>query len=451
MGRRLLDSSRWLLLAAIILSVWLWGGTRLWTRDVIRWVLLADTALFTLSLLLMRRLPRIPWPAATACLGLMAGGCFLYVNAHADFDPDILTFIEGTAPIPSLPGFLDRALVLPELLLSAGLLGTFVIACDLSANREWRRRLWVTIAITGVSFVILGLAQRLTDAPAIFWNITENTGKTFFGTYRYHANAGALLNLFLPMTAGLALLALRETAQFPKAFWTASAVLILASCFVNASKGAEIITLLILLAGFPWLLLTLRSRNSSGCGVWAGILPWLVIVLLGTTFLAWSLGVETSLSRWETAKKDEGRIRTYDAIIHHTLPRTGWFGSGPGTFEQIQADEIARNHLPIEGRWDKAHNDHLQMLVEWGAWGYALWLVILGGACIRGVTLSTHPASPSRRALGVCGVLALAGILLHACADFPLQIVSLEFIALCIAGLLWGTPSEETGAPAEHH
>jgi hypothetical protein len=447
MGRRLLDCSRWLLLASVILSVWLWGGTRLWTRDVIRWVLLADTALFAIALVLIGRLPRIAWPAATAAMGLLAGGGFLCWNAHAYFDPNTLIFTESTASIPSLPGFLDRALVLPELLLNAGLLGTFVIASDLSANREWRRRLWITIAVTGVSFVILGLAQRLSDAPAIFWNITEDTGRTFFGTYRYHANAGAFLNLVLPMTAGLALLALGESAQFPKAFWTAAAILIFASCFVNVSKGAEIISLLILLGGLPWLLLTLRSCHSSGRGTWARILPWLGIVIFGGFFLAWSCGVETSLSRWESAKEDEGRIRTYDAIIHHTLPRTGWFGSGPGTFEQVQADEIARNHLPIEGRWDKAHSDHLQILVEWGAWGYALWLVILGGACVRGVTLSTHPASPSRRALSVCGVLALAGILLHACADFPLQIVSLQIIALSVAGLLWGTPSEDPDIP----
>jgi integrase/recombinase XerD len=52
--------------------------------------------------------------------------------------------------------------------------------------------------------VVLGVAQRFTDAPGIFWSPYRYVGETFFATFRYHANAGAYINLVLPFIVALA-------------------------------------------------------------------------------------------------------------------------------------------------------------------------------------------------------------------------------------------------------
>ncbi len=65
--------------------------------------------------------------------------------------------------------------------------------------------LWWVIVIAGTSISLLGLLQKATGAPMIFW--ATPTGPpppptTFFATYFYHANAGAFLNLTWPFAAG---------------------------------------------------------------------------------------------------------------------------------------------------------------------------------------------------------------------------------------------------------
>jgi O-antigen ligase len=163
------------------------------------------------------------------------------------------------------------------------------------------------------------------------------------------------------------------------------------------------------------------------------------IILLGA-ILALSFGTDRTQDKWrQSSLKDEGRLLTYRTILQDTLPLTGYWGTGPGSFESVFQSVVENNHLPVQGRWDKAHNDHLQTLLEWGAPGYLCWGLLLGGALIRGFVLSRRGDGLPPRMLGACGVLSLSGVILHALGDFPLQIPSLLLVTLCIAGLLWGT------------
>ena len=86
---------------------------------------------------------------------------------------------------------------------------------------------------TGVSVVLLGLTQKLTHATAVFWG-PENMGDTFFATWRYHANAGAFMNLVWPLLAAWTALAfLREEARWKKILLTTGLVICLAGLAVN--------------------------------------------------------------------------------------------------------------------------------------------------------------------------------------------------------------------------
>lgn len=442
LGHRIITLSRWLLLITAVVTIGLWGGTRPWTIETVTWALLGESALFITGLLLSRRLPRVPTLAMLPLLLLLAHGWILTLNTPSDAD-----FVITASSFPcqglllrSLTAYIPRFVSGPAMLLATGLLGGFCIACDLSLNRMWRRRFWIALAGCGVAFVLLALVQRFSGAHAIYWNLYEDPGAQFFGTFRYHANAGAYLNLILPLVAGLALLWQGNTrSPITSALWISAALITFGACFVNISRGAEIVTGILVLVGLPWLLsLSLRGHDHGG----KPRLPrWIImagIIALGAV-LALSFGTDRMQEKWKgSSLADEGRLLTYGVIIDDILPFTGWIGTAPGSFQYVFRFAVNYNHLPVRGDWDMAHNDHLQTLLEWGIPGYFCWAVLFGGALFRGIRLSRRGETKEARLLGACGALSLAGVLIHALGDFPLQIAGLQITAICIAGLLWG-------------
>ena len=141
-----LTAARWFLLGNVVLAAWLYGGTREWAREWISWLLLANTALFILGITARLRLPRIPLPASLCLVFLLLQGWFMTWNAKRQFIDAAQVFVDRQQPWPGWPGFMDEALVLPSMLLTTGLLGAFCMACDMTAIRIWRQRLWITLS-----------------------------------------------------------------------------------------------------------------------------------------------------------------------------------------------------------------------------------------------------------------------------------------------------------------
>jgi hypothetical protein len=216
------------------------------------------------------RWPRLPGAVARGVFVLLSQAWFLTWNAKSRFIEAAQVFVRREQPLPGWPGFMDTALVLPSVLLATGILGAFCISCDLAASRVWRDRVWVTLAATGLSLVVLGLAQRLTNAPSIFWDLDSNLGETFFSVFRYHANAGAFVNLVLPLMTALAaknwMIAGNEKARV---FWTLATLLTAAAGFVNVSRAANVICAVLLigmgisLSLLAMIIITLNLKSRS--------------------------------------------------------------------------------------------------------------------------------------------------------------------------------------------
>ena len=430
-------AARWFLLANIVLAAWLYGGTRDWTRELVTWLLLANTILFLVGVAAKCRFSRVPLVAMIAVFFLSLQCGLMAWNARRQFLDGVGVFVDRIQPMPGRPGFWDFAMVMPSLWLAAGLLGAFCIACDMAGEREWRERFWVTVAGTGLSIVVLGLAQRLTGADDIFWGLETRRGPTFFAVFRYHANAGAFINLVLPLQVALAVRAFqREGAEAYRVFWALAAMVTAAAGFVNASKAANAICLFLLVAMVVWFATSgLRARGARN---------WLIalVSMLVVAGVATSFGLEKTFSRWnaETSGRgsvsSEGRIEAYRIIIRGALPEAGWWGFGPGTFEKVF--DIHRSALgsPLAGRWDKAHSDALQTMMEWGLAGAAAWLVLLAGGFWKSFLAARSDSDCAPVAAGCA--FALGGVMLHALVDFPLQISSLQLITVLLAGLSWG-------------
>lgn len=444
-----LTIARWLLLASIVLSAWLFGGTRDWTIDVIRWLLLVMTGLFAVGLVLRRRWPRVTWLAIVPSLFLLLQGWFMVWNASRRLILSLQLFVGVPQPLPGWPGFWDANLTLPFILLMTGLIGALWVACDLAANRQWRNRAWLTIGVTGLSMMFLGLAQRFTDAPGIFWNPYRYVGETFFATFRYHANAGAYINLVLPFIVALAVRAFyREDAEKSRVFWTLAAFVTAACGFVNTSRAANLVCVVLLLGMTAWIaaarLRTLRTRR---------ILAFSSIILglvAAAALMALSFGIDRTVGRWEQSGFwDETRYLNYELLVSEFIPAAGWWGHGPGTFEQVF--DPARQLLgKTPGVWAQAHSDILQTPVDYGWAGAAAWTALLGGALVAAALGARREGKrPSEsEILSMACAFALVGVSLHAFVDFPLQISSLQLYTIVIAGVAWGmafTRSRERG------
>ena len=444
-----LTAARWFLLANVVTAAWLYGGTREWSRTCISWLLIANTTLFVLGTTVRFRLPRIPLPAALGLGFLLLQGWFMTWNAKRHFIDIAQIFLDKKHPLPNWPGFVDASLVLPSMLLTTGLLGAFCIACDMTANRIWRQRLWITLASTGLSIVILGLAQRITDAPSIFWDVEHNIGWTFFGVFRYHANAGAFINLVLPLISSLALSAfLRKGNEKQSAFWILAALITASSGFVNVSRAANVICTL-LLTGISVLLALVITRHKK-IKIWKIRTSITVGILILAGTLAYSFGIEKTYLRWQSDswrifRGDAGRAQAYEIMIRSAIPTAGAWGFGPGTFEQMFNIHRAQIHSTLQGRWVMGHSDALQTPMDWGWTGAAAWSLLLCGGLISGLISTKKFWRQDRDAsvLSAACVFSLIGVMLHALVDFPLQIASLQLFTLMITSILWGNSSRK--------
>ncbi len=457
MSHALTAAPRWFFLALLVLAPWAYGCTEPWA---IRW-LNAGLAL-VLLLWVDGCILRGVWPAvhraAALCVALLlAQGWWMALNPHFTHDTATHAFQAVAAPIHWLPGTVDGAISRTAMLRLTVLLAMVLFTADLSASAIWRRRLWWTIALTGVSIALLGLIQRVSAAPMIFWEPSQRTG-TFFATYYYAGNAGAFLNLVLTPVAGLALLAMRNPdAHALRALWLPGWLLCLAALFVNTSRTAQIIA-----CGLTAVFLISQARSLSTelprrsiCAVYAAA------ILAAITALVVVSGAERSAAKWtiftSQLNHENPRLQAIQTALT-ILPDSGIFGLGPGTFGAAFPHYTGPLGDGIAGIWRYTHNDYLQTLIEWGLAGAIVWAVLFFWgmarcfACCRPPPMPRlpKPDAPPRartrdRLVLFCAGLSLAGVAIHALVDFPLQIASLQLYVAVFLGLGWSSAVSRAG------
>ena len=87
-----------------------------------------------------------------------------------------------------------------------------------------------------------------------------------------------------------------------------------------------------------------------------------------------------------------------------------------------------------------AHQDYLQTLTEWGWLGGIAWAVLVfGGLGVSLTRLRTARLRPCTIEEGLLAGawVALAGVMIHALVDFPLQIPSIQLYTAVLVGITW--------------
>lgn len=432
-----------LFLGLLVYAPWAYGCTVDWAILGLELIAAAILALWLLGCLLTLRTPHIDRWNGVCAAWLLGQGWLMALNAHTRFflsESKIHVFVLEHAWWADGPGTADAATSIAMMWRVTVLLGLLLFACDLVRSPVWRKRVCWTMVIGAASMVMFGLFQRVMGAPSIFW-LGKPTTVPFFGTFTYHGNAGAFINLVFPLGVVLAWLSCRDEASRSRKMVAlpAAGVLFAGAC-ANTSRAAFAIIFVMGCLLSAWIVhRSSRSRTPKG-----GRLLSAVVTVVAVATIAISAGWETALHKWsllpEQLTGENPRVLAMSACMK-MLPEAGFLGFGPGTFAITFPHYTAFLGRRIEGIWRFAHQDYLQAIIEWGFIGAAVLGAIFARGLVRAFMGSSIPgASESERILRFATGLALLGIALHAVIDFPLQMACLQLYVVCLLAIAISPP-----------
>jgi hypothetical protein len=461
------QAAGWSIVLALIYAPLAFGSIPPSTLAGLEGILALATLFWATDALLNRTLPRLP-PILLLCCGwLLVQGWFMAWNAHgayARFAGDVLPIL---SPLPSAPGAFERTVAVMAMLRVTALAACLCIVVDLARDPVWRTRLLWAMAWTGAGFSLFGLVQQAGFVHFVAVQMNPYEGM-FFATYNYHANAGAFLNLVIPAICALLFVSLSERhATRRRLLLGALLACCLAAALVNTSRGAQAITVLLLVGLGCWT--GLRLTRGHGKSARLARLT-LLIACMGCLVLGGVLvpHMHRVVQKWEqlplVLTGDSGRMQVWP-IAAAMARRSGPFGQGPGAFKMLLPRSplltnafysrwIVRRPVPgtAISMWSQAHEDYLQALIEFGWLGsLAVGTVLFGGIARAWSALRRDRADPpARSALLAVGILAaLLAVALHSTFDFPEQVASLQLYVAVYLGIAWaiGSPSHDAAVP----
>lgn len=305
---------------------------------------------------------------------------------------------------------------------------------------------WVTGALlTIAAFASLyAIFQALTKSSQVwhFARAEQYIGRGS-GPYICPNHLAGLLELALPL--GLAHLFLGRVGHLSRIVIGYSVLVIVAGLAATQSRGGWVATALALLVLFAVLL---RQRGHR-------IPAMILLVLLAGAAVWFVLEMRASSERIRQALGDQ---KLNDIRLHIWPVATRiwqehfWWGAGPGHFDPIF--RLFRN-LHVQARPERAHNDYLNLLADFGLAGMILALVLLGLLAWTVFRVWPHVqrdgddfrARQSNRAAFVLGAgTGLLALLLHAFVDFnfhmPANALAFTTLAALLAAHLRHAPGD---------
>jgi O-antigen ligase len=443
------DLARWLFLATLVLAPWLYGGTTAWSIEIINGLLGLVLVLWVASLIVERRWPVLPRGLVIIAAIILLQGWWMVANASAIYDSTFRYFV-ALGPISSaMPGSADYVLSFAWMLRATVLLGVVCVTAELSERPVWLLRLWSAIVVAGGSIALFGLLQKGTGAKMIFWSPDAGLfANNFFASFFYHANAGAFLNLVLPVTAGFVLwIVARQSSPWARSASVTALVLVGVAVLSNTSRMAQAVAAVLVVAMIaaiarPALRVVARAEKRT-------VLLGLVVLVVTVIAVAQAAHLDRPIHRWQQIRTQLPQDARWaaDRVALDAIGDASWFGFGPGTFQAIFPHYQREFGNGLRGTWRFLHEDYLQTILEWGWLGSAaIAALFFGGiaAALRNY-FKSRDWNNRQRILLLCVVIALAGIALHALVDFPLQILSLQLLVATYLGICWGSVCWKVG------
>lgn len=434
--------SRYGLLCLIAFAPSAMGGIPAWAETATIYGCYAIALVHLPDFVIRRGWTEVPRLPLLLLLAVLLQGWLMAANAKYIYAESMGRLLPLPALLNSWPGTFDREATYHLMNRLNAFAAVFVVMLDLARDPTWRRRALATMGLTGIVLTAFGLSEVAVQWTGLWPQYGHNVWP--FATYFYHGNAGAFINLALPLVAAFTARAFFfDTHPWWRGLWALGLAIVIAGAFVNASKAAQAVCVgLLLLCFVPWLRL-LRKRLLSRVILLRSliVLPVFLLTVAGVLYFG-DLG--PALARWTLAIQQAmlvtgGRLGVAHVCLR-IIPQGGLWGFGPGSFTSLFPYATLPEGSSLRGFWRFAHEDYLQTAVEWGWVGAALWGSLVLGGLFSAFFLTLRPRRKVRmrtRLLLWSVGCSLLGCALHAAVDFPLQIPSLSLWFLLLLAVAW--------------
>lgn len=292
-----------------------------------------------------------------------------------------------------------------------------------------RRLCWV-LTINAALLAFEGTIQRLSGTRELLWMVLprfNDTAAAQFGPFNYRSNGAQYLNLIWPLTLAfwwtLHHHSRRKIGEGAEFVLLPATALIIAGPIISSSRGGIAVSIAQTIA--TMLIFAYAFRRAA----WKiAIAATVFAVVVGmAVWLQWDFLVKRFNEN--TLNTMSGRTEIYQNAEKILNDFPVW-GTGPGTFPAMY--QLYRED-PEQLWYVHAHNDYLQTLATFGRVGFSVLGAMLGVVALHWFVARGVPASVYFAAFLWVG---LAGCLLHARFDFPLQIYAILLIFLTNCAIL---------------
>jgi O-antigen ligase len=290
------------------------------------------------------------------------------------------------------------------------------------------------LVILAVLISFVAVYQFLKGSDRV-WYVMKPYPHRGSGTYISPNHLGGFLEMVLPL--GLAYTLMSRLKPLPKVFLAYSSITILAGIAVTLSRGSWIATALALSCFFGVLLFHRTYRLPA-------FVLLLLLLSLGFLLIPRNLSFEARFRQLLQHGKvdDDQRFALWQPALK-VWRENIWWGAGPAHFDYrfraVRPEEV-------QSRPDRAHNDFLNTLADWGIVGAALvssaWLLLaIGVAQTRKFVRSTpsdlgENKGSNKYAFVLGASVGLIAILAHSAVDFNMHIPANALVAVALMALL---------------
>ena len=297
-----------------------------------------------------------------------------------------------------------------------------------------------TVNLVGFTMLFLAMGIAIYGGYQFFtgdnrvWHFQNTYANRATGTYINPNHFAGFLEMLLPL--GIAYTVVGRMKPTLRILLGYASLMIAAGIAISLSRGGWIATSLALILFFLVLLFHRGFRLPAALA--------LVVMLLGIGYCA----PRSSLiqQRAETVVKEAGsteytRYRLWLPAIE-LWRATPWLGLGPGHFD-YRFRSVRPQEIQLQP--DRAHNDFLNTLVDWGIVGFVLVMgalaVITFGVAkawrnVGGVAADLGNRRSNRFAFVLGASFGLVALFFHSAFDFNMHIPANAILAVTLLALL---------------
>jgi len=316
------------------------------------------------------------------------------------------------------------------------LIYAFLFFAILNNLRHQKSALIISYTMIFLAMAISGYAiYQFVAGSDYVWHVRTPYKGRGCGTYINPNHLGGFLEMLVPLALAYALAG--RGKPLTKILLGYAGLAMVAGIGVTVSRGSWVACGFALLCLFGTLALHRNYRVAA-------LVMVCFLVGAGLVFIPKTSFFVNRLKSGVEAGKDievDVRFKLWDATVRMWRDHT-WFGVGPGHF-----DYRFRAYRPVDVqlRPDRAHNEYLNTLADWGVAGMTLVaaaLVALFAGVLKTWKRVRRPESEfqtnqsDKFAFVVGATFGLLALLIHSLVDFNLQIPANAILAVTLMALL---------------